>query len=75
MSFSTFNKFNFLQRDKLADWFERLHGHRNPLRVLDMGSGNGFSAVELARLFPNAEVIGVDMAAPYVRYDHNECTF
>ena len=67
MSFSTQNKFNFLQRKNLKEWFEMLHGHLRPRRVLDIGTGNGFSAIELALLFPKAEVWGVDLAAPYVR--------
>ena len=69
MSFSTYNKFNFLNRQNLKEWFNKLHGHRRPRKVLDIGTGNGFSAIELALLFPNAEVWGVDMAAPYVRWD------
>lgn len=54
-------------RKNLKEWFGKLHGHRSPKKILDIGTGNGFSAIEMALLFPNAEVHGVDMAAPYVR--------
>ncbi|XP_072016188.1 uncharacterized protein [Amphiura filiformis] len=68
MSFSTYNKFNFCQKDRLKEWFTKLHGHRKPDSILDMGTGNGISAMEMAKLFPDATVIGIDMAAPYVRF-------
>ena len=33
-----------------------------PARVLDLGTGTGLAAFELARCFPEAEVVGVDLA-------------
>jgi len=33
-----------------------------PQRVLDLGTGTGAAAVTVARRFPNAEVVGVDLA-------------
>ncbi len=35
---------------------------RNPLSVLDVGCGTGRWGVEMARQFPNANVVGVDVA-------------
>ena len=37
---------------------------QTPMSILDVGSGTGRWASEMARLFPNANVIGADIAAP-----------
>lgn len=43
---------------ELPDVLERLaHGGR----ILDLGSGTGWSSIALARAFPNAEVIGIEL--------------
>jgi SAM-dependent methyltransferase len=46
-----------------------LHGNyaapiKAPMSILDVGSGTGRWATEMARLFPNTNVIGSDIAAP-----------
>jgi len=61
------SKFNFLQEDKIREWIGKLHGDKSPKRILDLGTGPGFSAFVLAEMFPEAEVIAVDLAAPYIR--------
>merc|ERR1712198_397691 len=61
------SKFNFLHEDLLTKWLSKLYGDMKPKRILDIGTGPGFSAFVLAQLFPEAEVIGVDLAAPYIR--------
>jgi 2-polyprenyl-3-methyl-5-hydroxy-6-metoxy-1,4-benzoquinol methylase len=38
-----------------------------PLQILDYGCGSGSSTLALARLFPNAGIIGVDFVAKYLR--------
>lgn len=40
------------------------------LRILDVGSGIGQLAVGLKELYPDAEVWGIDVAAPMLRYGH-----
>lgn len=35
-------------------------------RILDFGCGTGASTVHLARLFPNTEIVGVELSAPHV---------
>jgi SAM-dependent methyltransferase len=41
-----------------------------PRRILDMGCGGGLSTLPLAEAFPGAEIFGVDIAAPMLRYAH-----
>jgi len=38
-----------------------------PLKILDYGCGSGSSTLALARLFPNAGIIGMDFVAKYLR--------
>ena len=61
------SKFNFLDENKIREWVTMLHGDKRPKRILDIGTGPGFSAFVLAEIFPEAEVIAVDLSAPYVR--------
>jgi len=61
-------KFNFLDEAKIEEWVRTLHGDKKPKRILDIGTGPGFSAFTYARVFPESEVIGVDLAAPYIRF-------
>jgi SAM-dependent methyltransferase len=42
----------------------------SPKRILDMGCTVGHSTVPYKELFPQAEVIGIDVAGPQVRYAH-----
>jgi ubiquinone/menaquinone biosynthesis C-methylase UbiE len=53
---------NALNRIKPADGQVR--------RILDMGCGTGQSTTALKMRFPDAEVWGIDIAAPMVRYAH-----
>ena len=46
---------------------------RDYRRIVDMGCGFGKSAWPLARLYPDAEVIGVDLAAPCLEMGHRKC--
>ncbi len=41
-----------------------------PRRILEMGCGSGQSLHPIAAAFPKAEVCGVDIAAPMLRYGH-----
>ena len=68
ISFLGKSKFNFLDEAKIEEWVRKLHGDKTPKRILDIGTGPGFSAYTYARVFPEAEVIGVDLAAPYIRF-------
>jgi SAM-dependent methyltransferase len=48
---------------------EKFPGFR-PRRILDAGCGIGFSTLPWKAAFPDAEVHGVDLAAPMLRYAH-----
>jgi SAM-dependent methyltransferase len=41
-----------------------------PERILDLGCGTGEQTVAFKRVFPDAEVYGLDTAAPLLRYAH-----
>lgn len=41
-----------------------------PKRILDMGCTVGHSTLPYKELFPDAEVVGIDVAAPQIRYAH-----
>jgi len=68
ISFLGKTKFNFLNETRLEEWVRQIHGDKKPKRILDIGTGPGFSAFTYAKVFPEAEVIGVDLAAPYIRF-------
>lgn len=53
-----------------AQWLRTTRPGWQPRRILDIGCGLGHNTVPLARAFPEAEVIGVDLAAPMLRYGH-----
>jgi len=53
-----------------AQWLSRHRPGWQPRRILDLGCGLGHNLLPLARAYPLAEVIGVDVAAPMLRYGH-----
>ncbi len=54
----------------MSNWLKANYPDYAPKRILDMGSGPGFSTLPWKRLYPDAEVFGVDVSAPMVRYAH-----
>merc|ERR1711902_347919 len=62
-------KFTFLDEEKIKEWLVMLHGNKTaPTKILDVGTGNCFSAFAMEDLYPEAEIVAVDLAAPYVRF-------
>ena len=41
-----------------------------PKRILDMGCGPGFTTLPWKNMYPDAEVFGIDLGAPQIRYAH-----
>ena len=54
----------------LVNCFQTVFADRKPERILDVGCAIGNSTVPWARAFPQAQVHGVDVAAPCLRYGH-----
>lgn len=54
----------------MSGWFKENFPDFQPKRILDMGCGPGFSTLPWKRLYPEAEVHGIDVSAPMVRYAH-----
>lgn len=46
---------------------------RDYARIVDLGCGFGKSAWPFARLYPDAEVIGIDLAGPCLELGHRKC--
>jgi|MEHZ01.6.fsa_nt_MEHZ011604636.1_4 ubiquinone/menaquinone biosynthesis C-methylase UbiE len=51
-------------------WLKNNHPTMAPRKILDMGCSVGHSTVPYAQAFPDAEVHGIDVAAPMLRYAH-----
>ncbi len=43
-----------------------------PRRILDLGTGPGFLAIELAKRFPQAQVVGVDLSPDMLDYARSQ---
>lgn len=54
----------------VANYIKRTMPGFAPRRILDMGCTVGHSTLPYKEAFPDAEVIGIDVAAPQVRYAH-----
>ncbi|MBC7520434.1 MAG: class I SAM-dependent methyltransferase, partial [Sandarakinorhabdus sp.] len=54
----------------VANYIRRKMPGFAPKRILDMGCTVGHSTVPFKEAFPEAEVIGIDVAGPQVRYAH-----
>lgn len=61
---------NNLMGDTLLAFLREHHAGFKPLRILDLGCAIGNSTVVWAKAFPKAEVHGIDVGAPVLRYAH-----
>jgi ubiquinone/menaquinone biosynthesis C-methylase UbiE len=62
--------YNNATGDLLVTFLRERYPHYVPKRILDMGCAIGNSTVQWARAFPRAEVHGIDVGAPVLRYAH-----
>lgn len=56
--------------DSVIAWLRRCHPGFTPRRILDLGCTVGHSTLPYVDAFPAAEVHGIDVAAPVLRYAH-----
>ena len=61
---------NNLTGDTLLAYLREKHPDFRPARLLDMGCAIGNATLVWARAFPEAEVHGIDVGAPVLRYAH-----
>ncbi|MFK7954866.1 MAG: class I SAM-dependent methyltransferase [Lysobacterales bacterium] len=54
----------------VCNYIRRNLPEMKPMRILDMGCTVGHSTLPYKEFFPDAEVIGIDVAGPQVRYAH-----
>lgn len=54
----------------VCNYIKRRLGGFTPSRILDLGCTVGHSTLPYKELFPDAEIWGVDVAAPQIRYAH-----
>lgn len=54
----------------LVDWLQKEVPDFKPKRIVDLGCGLGHNTLPLRELFPEAEIIAIDVAAPMLRYGH-----
>ncbi len=55
----------------LGQWVQEHYPDLNPKRILDMGCTIGHNTLPYARLFPDAQIHGIDVAAPCLQYAHH----
>lgn len=56
--------------DVMVAFFREKYANRTPKKILDMGCAIGNGTVQWVRAFPKAEVHGIDVGAPVLRYAH-----
>ena len=61
---------NNLTGDTLLAYIQEKHPDFKPRRILDIGCAIGNATLVWARAFPDAEVHGIDVGAPVLRYAH-----
>ncbi len=54
----------------IVSMLRKRFGALAPRRILDLGCGPGLETIALKEAFPDAEVHGLDLSAPFVRFAH-----
>lgn len=55
---------------KIVEFIDKHFPGRKPNRILDMGCGIGTETVAYKQRWPDAEVHGIDLSAPFMRFAH-----
>merc|ERR1711998_741348 len=83
IEYTSQGKFYFLIEENIRNWVIDVHlggdqaSERRfaPLQILDVGSGCGLSTFVYGDLFPNANVTGIDLSAPYSRFQRARAAY
>ena len=71
---TTFDTADVVHTEARTRLIERLQLFRlNPVRVVDLGSATGKSTAELARLYPEAQIMAIDLSRPMVELTRQRC--
>lgn len=62
--------FNDAAGRALVEWMHRAMPNARPQLVVDLGCGLGHNTLPVRQAFPEARVVAVDVAAPFLRYGH-----
>ncbi|WP_338876183.1 class I SAM-dependent methyltransferase [Spirosoma sp. SC4-14] len=54
----------------LVQWLRLNYPTFSPKQILDIGCGSGYQTLPVAMGYPDADIIGVDVSAPMLRYGH-----
>lgn len=56
--------------ESIANWLARKYPGFSPRRILDIGTSSGKNLLPYASVFPDAELYGIDVGAPLLRFGH-----
>lgn len=56
--------------ESIAYWIRKKYPSFRPRRILDLGTTSGKNLLPYCTAFPQAEIYGIDVAAPVLRYGH-----
>lgn len=56
--------------ESVSNWIARKHPGFKPRRILDLGTSSGKNLLPYASVFPDAELHGIDVGAPLLRFGH-----
>lgn len=56
--------------ESIAYWVKKKYPGLSPRRILDLGTTSGKNLLPYGAAFPNAQVYGIDVAAPVLRFGH-----
>ncbi|HEY9847098.1 MAG TPA: class I SAM-dependent methyltransferase, partial [Candidatus Caenarcaniphilales bacterium] len=59
-----------LGQSLIQNYLQQSHADFKPVRILDLGCSVGHSTLPYVDAYPEAEVYGLDIAAPMLRYAH-----
>lgn len=73
LEYTSADKFYFDTEENIREWITKVHVQEDhdrlkPLQILEIGASTGLSTLIYADMFPNANVTGLELSAPFVRF-------